>query len=625
MSGAAIKSVPGFRLVGSGQPSRLGANRAKFNANEAGSESSSRVLSARSQDTKESVINADDNDNDNDEEEVIEKTWLENQKVEEARLAAIEEQQNKIFTRKLNLKNSKYKVEIQQAVKVVNDLVESTKKSLDECSIDDIINLGIGLKEEEEGVQRKKNRKDVRPEITSIPEEGLIGTIRHLSAVTSKIITRNNRLEDIIKNLKKEYTTEKKKFEVNIQNIKLQMSELRIAKENAEFTIKDQRIIYEAKLKKLNQEYEDAKHSLQILEVVNNNLKNTVYEQEGEIFNIPRLEETYLRKARSIVLTKERELQDKNIQLKQIEKDAEQSEYWHGRASAYQEELKLKDLRIIEVNKQLTIISNKYRSLIRKYDFMMDKDNEYIRLEQREEIFEESEKYDDDKKNEYIKRKRKNQIRSRSPSPIQSGLCGSGSPISSPGRPHTAEIILPSRKPLAKLGGRRMSSLEMAQQGKNPMEIEVTRLKEANEMLQRKLDRANRSLAASRAYPLLNSGKPPPKIEGENSEGQGQGQGHGHEGNEEKKKLKLNQQEELDLLFESDEDKEERDFDQDEMIKFEQKQRQLTAKRIERAVGVSTAYKAKLKQLRETRPGVKHLKGLREKHETEDISKDPLF
>jgi len=126
-----------------------------------------------------------------------------------------------------------------------------------------------------------------------------------------------------------------------------------------------------------------------------------------------------------------------------------------------------------------------------------------------------------------------------------------------------------------------------------PADVEVEKLKREVAELQRKLHRSNMALSHARAYPLLNMGPDAPRDDAS-------------PGNRKSEK------DLLDEMFDSDEDEGDRmEMSALELAEEEKAQRELAVKRIERAIGVSTAYKAKLQQLRASRPGVKHLKSLR--------------
>ena len=136
------------------------------------------------------------------------------------------------------------------------------------------------------------------------------------------------------------------------------MNKANKAKENAEYNLKDRTIQYEQQLKTLNRNYNDVKENLQVLEVVNASLKKQNYTQEEELMHVPRLEETYLRKARSIVLEKERKITEKNILLKSQEKEIVNVNFWQNKAKALHEDMKIKDNEILSLKKQLTQLTH---------------------------------------------------------------------------------------------------------------------------------------------------------------------------------------------------------------------------------------------------------------------------
>ena len=58
----------------------------------------------------------------------------------------------------------------------------------------------------------------------------------------------------------------------------------------------------------------------------------------------------------------------------------------------------------------------------------------------------------------------------------------------------------------------------------------------------------------------------------------------------------------------------------DEEDELERREQQAHSERIEKAVGMSTAYKSKLESLRQSRPGIKHLKKMRDEQEAKELA-----
>ena len=157
-----------------------------------------------------------------------------------------------------------------------------------------------------------------------------------------------------------------------------------------------------------------------------------------------------------------------------------------------------------------------------------------------------------------------------------------------------------------------MSAIDIATSGKSPMQIQLEKFKETNLLLQSKLEKANRALANQRAYPLYTSGQ---GLKMEDMVGEGESN-------------KVGEAEFLEQLFDSDEDKEEISSGRmslEEQMRVQQATRKASEDRIEKAVGISTAYKAKLKNLRESRPGVKHLRQIREKRDAAEAAQPKMF
>jgi hypothetical protein len=375
---------------------------------------------------------------------------------------------------------------------------------------------------------------------------------------------------------------------------------------------------------------------------VNTQLKNENYKHAGELMEVPRLEETYLRKARGIVLEKERIVTQKDILLKSQQKDIEAAGFWQGKAKAYNEEIKLKNNEISSLKQQLTRLTHKHLSTLKS-----------------------NETYKNDLKNMMTTgrlslsspnrpKSPQRQSRSRSPSPTVRKHYKSkenDSNTDSDEEPHLHNSRTPfgsncqtdntqtNHKPFSKNSNnihkdhsekqpspvyrnkekkknplrRRMSAIEVAASNKNPLEIQVEKLKENNEILQKKLDKVNKALAISRAYPLYNMGSGMSNVDSDDEQMNNNGI----------KKPKLNEQEQLDELFDSEEDREELEngyLPMEEENRIFQAEQLAQQERISRAVSVSTAYKAKLQALRQSRPGVQHLKKMRDKQEAEELS-----
>jgi len=562
-----MKHIPGFTIK-SGPPreTRLGARINAARGKHGLDSESSEILSARSALTKdqEGSLNAED------EAEIArQQTWLFQEKEKEARRVAQEEKENKLQNRKLALKLSKYKVELNEANKQISVLMDAAMVALQGP---DLAELGIGLAAFSEGRAPTFRASSPSPPPQAAPrrvEEGFLANVRQLTAATMKISMRKKSLEEIVVGLRKEYVAEKSKFEVQLQEFQAQMAALRRQKENAEFALKDTRLNYEQRVKNLEQEMEDTRAQLAVLEVVNNQLSATCREQEGALFEVPRLEETYLRQARGIVLQKERKITAQTIQLKKSEKEVELTALWRNNASALGEETIAKDRCIAELRRQLIQLTHKHIALQNKYNA-----KEWAGAEKvvRTGNFLQTEYFS---------------------SPEEEGFVAhqSSSPPSSP-KHYSGD----DEK------GRLAQTL---QKSFLPADVEIERLKRQMAVLHRKLHRSNMALSNARAYPLLNMGQDLSRIDDPLKETTGGGDGVGGFN-------KKSEQDILDEMFDSDEDNEERvEMSAVEQAAEEKAQRELAVKRIERAIGVSTAYKAKLQQLRSSRPGVQHLKSLR--------------
>jgi hypothetical protein len=357
-------TVPGFKIKEPPQKqrdTRVGARlqAARDDAHGSDSEATSRVHTSRTAASSEApVVEQEDN--------AREKSWLEQEKERDEMRAAMEERENKILTRKLNLKLSKYKMEIHEANKILTSLVTSSLDALKDAP--DLTDLTIGLADGLAGRVRASSARGKRESepATDIDnpafhgEDGLLGTVRMLTEATMKIAMRKKRLEEVVSGLRREYAREKKRFEDTLQELEEKMKNLRKAKENAEFSLQDTRLSFEGQIKSLEREAQEARGKLQVLEVVNHQLKSTVRTQEEELLEVPRLEETYLRKARGIVQHKEKEVQEKTIALRKVEREVINGEFWHGKAKALDAEGQAKDRRIAELNRQLQQLHHKY-------------------------------------------------------------------------------------------------------------------------------------------------------------------------------------------------------------------------------------------------------------------------
>ena len=582
------QGIPGFTIKDGPRETRVGARLQAVRADARGSDSeaSSRVHSARSTASEVAATAAD--------EEREERSWLEQEKEKEVHRAAVEEKENKILTRKLNLKLSKYKVELHEANKLLGSLVVSSQETLRDSPA--IADLALGLVDDGRSRSREtsaKGKRDAGPatiDEISNSDEGLLGNVRLLTAATMKIAIRKKRLEEVVDVLRKEYIREKKQFEDHLRELTIKMNELRLAKENAEFNLKDTRITFEGQIKTLEREAEIARERLQVLEVVNVSLKQTVRSQEGELLEVPRLEEAYLRKARSIVQHKEYEVLEKTVSFKKVQKEVEHAEFWHGKAKALDAEGQAKDRRISELSRQLHQLHHKYVNIQGQWE----REKEIAR-----------------KKGKHVVDKKAKTQTSEDEIDQDELACmnmkNSGDTFGDEGSP----ISLPQtkqQKHASRSGKRDKEKKDLGFEIGNtanvelklPLEVEVERLKRDNQVLRDKLERSNTSLSAARAYPLFTLGLDPSVVD------------MGEEG--ELRNGKKSEQQVLDELFDSDEDKADlMDLQPEERLIIENEKQYESARRIERALTVSSAYKLKLKQLRAARGnGVQHLKKLRD-------------
>ena len=619
----------------------MGARIAAARQDGSESDNSARQHTARSAGT---TVDADLDSTAN---EQAQQSWLELQRAEEARLAAQLEKDTKVQTRRLNLKVSKYKVEIQEATKSVDDLVDVAVAELHASS--DIVEAGTGLVEAKDiGLRRAKvksantgSRKEEAAHSQPTKGRGLLQSVQALSETTLKVVMRKKQLEEIVTKLHKEYTKERSQFQVLLADIQEQMKNLRAQKENAEFNLKDRTLQFETRLKTLQREYDDAKKKADILDVVNADLRSINNKQESDLIAVPRLEETYLRKARSLVLDKEKELTQKNIQLYKQQADIEQVTFWKSKALAYNETLKANEQTLISLKKQMAQVTHQNLGIMAESE-QLKRENFALMCTGGG-----SGGGGGNEKGGVRPATTDEGTRGRHASPSGRGAASAsraatsgsttaqnavpfgGSPGSSPGAGGDSpqarhcgsnENNNRSSPPRRERGGRssspirqrRMSAIDIATSGKSPMQIQLEKFKETNLLLQSKLEKANRALANQRAYPLYTSGQ---GLKMEDMMGEGESN-------------KVGEAEFLEQLFDSDEDKEEISSGRmslEEQMRVQQATRKASEDRIEKAVGISTAYKAKLKNLRESRPGVKHLRQIREKRDAAEAAQPKMF
>jgi len=632
-SGRAAPSVPGFSIKGNGTGSRMGARIAAARQDGSESESSSRQLSARSTGTNP------DAELDAAAAEESKKSWLEMKRAEEDRLAAQLEKDTKIQTRRLNLKVSKYKVEIKEATKSVDDLVDVAAAELAASS--DIVEISTGLaeaKDIDEGRIKKsptkgrRNKIDEKPH--SLPERGrgLMQSVRALSETTLKVVLRKKRLEEIVSELHREYLLESAAYKESLSEIQSQMKSLREQKENSEFNMKDRTIQFETRLKTLQREYDNAIKKVEILNVRNADLRNIVDKQDGDIMDVPRLEESYLRKARSIVLDKEKEVTQKNILLYKQQADIEQVTFWRSQALALNEQVKANEESLVSLKKQMAQLTHQNLGILAG--------NEQLKRENftlmctggtsmgaatatRPATTEGTTTRERSASPSGHGRGRSAAatageagIQSSVPfggsssSPQKRNCSGSNNNIRGGSSPSSPQHKRRSPSPFRQ---RRMSAVDVANSGKPPLQIQLEKVKELNDTLQCKLDKANKALANQRAYPLYTSGQ---GLKMEDMTGEVQDS------------TKIGEQAFLDQLFDSDDDKAELASGKlhlEEQMRIQEATRKASEQRIEKAVRISTAYKAKLNALRNSRPGVKHLRQIREKREAVEAAQPKMF
>ena len=557
-------SVPGFTI----KKTRLGAKREANRSIESSPRSGQR--SARSVETNDSRDDSSRKDlNDASASLMTQekaKGWLELEKAKEEHRVEQEEKEKRMTARKMALKISKSAIEKEEACKAITNLACRTESSL---------NSGIDLSKsslQKLVISDEDESHDQAQRYFDSGKYDLMASMQWLSSTTMKICFQKQKLEDFITKVQSQYVIERKKFQESIAEVALQLDNLRIEKENAHLQLTDVESTYVLQIKTLQRESEEAKQALKILEAVNKKLNITIFEQENELYQVPRLEESYLRSARGLVVQKERIVQEKKIQLKRVEKDVEKTEYWHQKSLALQEENRKKLHEIADLKRQLTIATSKYFNTIGI-----------------------------GKPKEWKKQASNHDDRTGEVELLLEGEDGSGSN-------HNHNHI---KKATTIITSKSKSQVKNDKSNANDDDdfdfnvFEIARLKESNKKLLDRNDHLSSALANARAYPLFHT----TTVEDSNSHSQSHGDDDNHH-----EPGKKNHQELLDDLFDSDEDREDINtgiVTEEDVRNDDKEKKEAQYRRIERALDISAVYKKKLANLRASRPGVAHIKSLR--------------
>ena len=252
---------------------------------------------------------------------------------------SIDESEQKKNYRRNTLKLSKYSVQIDEATRLVRDLAQHTLSNMGAIPQNTLLSVTGNLDRMVDGKDDPHSVSNKSSTVLQLePDRTLIGSIKQLSNYTKKLVNRKKFLENQIDVLKAEYLKAREDFESKIKDSHMIMDRLRQEKSDAVFEAKDLRFQYELKVKNLEQEAADAKRELEMIESMKESMEKTIDNQEEQLYAVPRLEEKYLRKARSIVVLKQKELNEKQMELRKLKMEGSNAEYWQQQCLLAREE-----------------------------------------------------------------------------------------------------------------------------------------------------------------------------------------------------------------------------------------------------------------------------------------------
>jgi hypothetical protein len=326
------------------------------------------------------------------------------------------------------------------------------------------------------------------------------------------------------------------------------MHKLRDQKDDAELKVREVRIEFEKQIRDLERDAEDAQRKLQILEVMNKDLEGSLKDKENQLLDVPQMEENYLRTARELVVKKERKVIEKDMLLKQAEAKVKSSGFWHRKAVLLAEEN-------LTIQKELEECKRNNIQAVTRLQWELQKEMSRHQPHNKHLLHSPRKKSRDNGYNDS-------------------------------GRPETAP---------ATTGGSTTRNDSEASHEDHVRQFQATELARLRGVV-KDLQDANKALslklADARAYPLYNTRAPP-----EEDEDAG----------------KTTVAEELEMLFHPNNEEQENQYHETEEDRElrEAEEKDAEQLRVERAVNMSFAYKAKLEQIRRARKKSDHFKALR--------------
>ena len=500
---------------------------------------------------------------------------------------SIDESEQKKNYRRNTLKLSKYSVQIDEATRLVRDLAQHTLSNMGAIPQNTLLSVTGNLDRMVDGKDDPHSVSNKSSTVLQLePDRTLIGSIKQLSNYTKKLVNRKKFLENQIDVLKAEYLKAREDFESKIKDSHMIMDRLRQEKSDAVFEAKDLRFQYELKVKNLEQEAADAKRELEMIESMKESMEKTIDNQEEQLYAVPRLEEKYLRKARSIVVLKQKELNEKQMELRKLKMEGSNAEYWQQQCLLAREEARVCKEQLDVTRRENIVMLCRFQKQV-----TAEKERErkmtYYRQTHGEDAV-----GDDTDLLATINRSDKDSTIENKSSSNTNATCTKGSTAATTTTPngHKKASYTSTNQPESP---RKNQGLDLRMDPEFAA-VELNRLKQVNEDLRAQIKELSRKLASARAYPLYNTR--PTKDDEEESVG------------------KLNHQEMInELFFPSDDEEDGGVIDwktEEELILEKQAGEMAEQKRIERAIAFSDGYKEKLKQLRKSRPGSEHFKSL---------------
>jgi len=344
--------------------------------------------------------------------------------------------------RKLTVRAAKQETEIKEAVLRAKNLIAIIpSSSLNTAS------TTIANKSNDNESSKLASTKGVTHGAT---EEGeLFQVFSKLSLTTQQLNKEKTLLEDSVKCLTKELARVKAEYAEQLSQMQSLVLKLKDDNKAANSRVTALRLQFEGQIKTLTENLHEAKQQQTFLNHQNVLLLEKKEELETRLFEVPKLEETYLKTARNIVVQKDKQMFAKDMQIRRFEKDVSQVEYWRSKAQVNEVEVARLKHEAEDLRKQNVLILHDYHALLDKS----------------------------------TKAAHGVSSRPRSPSPPPtkrtSALSRPASPTLDPGRAKTDELDVTT--------------------------LELIRAKALNEQLFAKIESLNFKLSNARAYPLVNT------------------------------------------------------------------------------------------------------------------------